>query len=59
MRTFRKLNVVRQTDDPLKADKYLADGYEEITRKSKQKGNGEKNNDKAAEAETAVEPDGK
>lgn len=59
MRVFRKLNVVRQTDDPLKAARYLADGYEEITKKSKQKGNGEKNHDKAAEAETAVEPDGK
>lgn len=59
MRTFRKLNVVRQTDDPLKADKYLADGYEEITRKSKQKGNGENGHDKAAKTEIDVEPDGK
>lgn len=30
-RVFQKLNVVKETEDNLKAAKYLAEGYEEIT----------------------------
>ncbi len=30
-RTFRRLNVVRETEDNAKATKYLAEGYVEIT----------------------------
>lgn len=35
-RTFRRLNVVRETEDEAKAVKYLEEGYVEITDSLKQ-----------------------